>query len=297
MSSTFPTTIDSFSNPTSTTARNASGGLAHASQHSDVNDAIEALEAKVGTDSSIDSTSHDYKLSGVTGTDKASSLTGTETLTNKSLSDSTTYIVDNTDATKKAQFQASGISASTTRTFTFPDESTTIVGTGATQTLTNKTLTNPVISGASATAAGAYGYDATNKAVLVGDGATAQSIFISDWVAFTPGFTGFSVNPVVAARYTLVGKICFIAIRATSSGTSNATGFTITNLPFTCKNDSIYFYGRGIGSNNGTVTGVTCDIQPNTKVITCYKGDSITAASWTNSGAKWCSISMFYEIA
>jgi hypothetical protein len=44
---------------------------------------INALAAKVGKDSSAVTTSHDYKLSGVTGTDKAASLTGSETLSNK----------------------------------------------------------------------------------------------------------------------------------------------------------------------------------------------------------------------
>lgn len=51
----------------------------------------------------------------------------TVTLTNKSLSDSTTFIVDNSDATKKAKFEASGITTATTRTFTFPDASGTLV--------------------------------------------------------------------------------------------------------------------------------------------------------------------------
>lgn len=53
---------------------------------------------------------------------------------------------DNGDNTKIAQFEVSGISTGTTRTFTFPDASTTLVGTAATQTLSNKTLTAPVIS-------------------------------------------------------------------------------------------------------------------------------------------------------
>lgn len=55
----------------------------HATQHQNHNTAIESLEAKVGINSSAVTTSHDYKLSGVTGTDKAVSKTGTETLTNK----------------------------------------------------------------------------------------------------------------------------------------------------------------------------------------------------------------------
>ncbi len=53
--------------------------------HNDHSVQIEAIEAKVGVNSSAVTTSHDYKLSGVTGTDKAVSKTGTETLTNKTL--------------------------------------------------------------------------------------------------------------------------------------------------------------------------------------------------------------------
>lgn len=86
MAITYPTTLDSFPNPTSTDLlENATAALDHDVQHSNANDAIEALEAKVGANSSAVTTSHDYKLSGVTGSDKAVSKTGTETLTNKTL--------------------------------------------------------------------------------------------------------------------------------------------------------------------------------------------------------------------
>jgi len=92
MSSQFPTSIDNFSNPTPGTTSGVSslvsdqvGSRTHAQIHGDVNDAIVALEAKVGVNSSAVTTSHDYKLSGVTGSDKAASLAGTESLTNKSL--------------------------------------------------------------------------------------------------------------------------------------------------------------------------------------------------------------------
>ena len=63
------------------------------------------------------------------------------------LDDDNFTLQDNGTTTKKAQFQCSGISADTTRTFTFPDASMTLVGTAATQTLTNKTLTSPVVDG------------------------------------------------------------------------------------------------------------------------------------------------------
>ncbi len=67
----------------------------------------------------------------------------TQTLTNKTVNDDSFTIQDNADNTKKAQFQASGITTGTTRTYTLPDANTTIVGTDVTQTLTNKTLTTP----------------------------------------------------------------------------------------------------------------------------------------------------------
>ena len=58
----------------------------HSTRHNaEIKVAVEALEDKVGIDSSADTTSMDYKLSGIPATDKAVSLTGAETLTNKTL--------------------------------------------------------------------------------------------------------------------------------------------------------------------------------------------------------------------
>ena len=70
-----------------------------------------------------------------------------ESATISTLDDDNFTLQDNSDTTKKAQFQCSGISGSTTRTFTFPDANMTLVGVDTTQTLTNKTLTSPVIDG------------------------------------------------------------------------------------------------------------------------------------------------------
>lgn len=72
MASTYPTTLDNFTNPVGTDkVNNANSALVHSTQHSQLNDAVEALEAKVGANSSAVTTSHDYKLSSVTGTDKS----------------------------------------------------------------------------------------------------------------------------------------------------------------------------------------------------------------------------------
>lgn len=63
-------------------------------------------------------------------------LTNAQTLTNKSLQDSTTYFIDDADSTKKMQFQLSGITTGATRTLTVPNVSDTIAVIGTAQTFT-----------------------------------------------------------------------------------------------------------------------------------------------------------------
>lgn len=94
MSTTYPTSKDAFTNPS---AASAMTSPSHSAQHANENDAILALETKVGITGDSTTSSHDYKLSGVTGSDKAASLAGTENLTNKQLngySTSTTAVVN-----------------------------------------------------------------------------------------------------------------------------------------------------------------------------------------------------------
>ena len=77
MATSFPTSLDSLTNPV---AGDTLSSPSHAGQHADANDAIEALQAKVGVNSSAVNTSIDYWINntGVT-------LTGAQTLTNKTI--------------------------------------------------------------------------------------------------------------------------------------------------------------------------------------------------------------------
>lgn len=103
MSTNFPTTLDALTNPTSASALNSPD---HAGQHADANDAIEALEAKVGANSSAVTTSHDYKLGEVTATDKAVGKTATQILTNKTLTSPVLNVTS--DATGDMYYRNSG---------------------------------------------------------------------------------------------------------------------------------------------------------------------------------------------
>lgn len=59
MPTNFPSSLDALSNPLATDKLN---NPSHATQHANVNDAIEAIEAKVGVNSSAVTTSLDYKI-------------------------------------------------------------------------------------------------------------------------------------------------------------------------------------------------------------------------------------------
>ena len=61
MTTNFPGSLDSFTNPSATDAMD-SVTVPHATQHADLNDAVEALQAKVGVDGSAVTTSLDYKV-------------------------------------------------------------------------------------------------------------------------------------------------------------------------------------------------------------------------------------------
>lgn len=65
MSTSFPTGLDTFTNPN---AGDAPTSPAHHTQHTNANDAIAALEAKVGVDGSAVATSLDYKIAHIAGT-------------------------------------------------------------------------------------------------------------------------------------------------------------------------------------------------------------------------------------
>lgn len=110
------------------------------------------------------------------------------------------------------------------------------------------------------------------------------------WSSWTPAVTGFSVNPS-----TLTGSVCengeHITVRITAAtGTSNATTFTITNLPYAAEEVSHHVC---IVVNNGTQQAGMCTTGVGSSVLTIYANPA--SGAFTASGIKSAFITITYR--
>lgn len=92
----FPTTLDTLTNPT---ASDKTDSPSHAGQHSDLNDAVEAIQAKVGIDSSADTDSIDYKLTNASSSNPGHKHTLAHGATDVTASAAEVNILDGVTAT------------------------------------------------------------------------------------------------------------------------------------------------------------------------------------------------------
>ena len=256
-------------------------------------------------------------------------LSGTQTLTNKTLTDSTTYFNDETDSTKKMQFQLSGITTATTRTLTVPDVNGTIITTGDTGTVTNTMLagsiTNAKLSNSSLTVTAGTGLSGGGSVSLGGSvtltnagvtsnvagtgitvsGATGAVTISNAGVTNATAGTGISVSAGTGnVTFTNTG-VTSIAGTANQITASASTGGVTLSLP-----SSVTMPGDLTISGNLTVSGTTTTVSSTTlsvadKNIELAKGSSTDAAAdgggitlhgttdhtwnWVNSTAAWTS--------
>lgn len=137
-------------------------------------------------------------------------LSTAQTLTNKTFTDSTTFLQDETDNTKKLQFQLSGITTATTRTLTAPDASGTIALTssnlGSFASTTSAQLAG-VISDETGSGALVFANTPTLVTPVLG-AATATSIalangqFGSATVTCTNASQSYTLDTFATASYT-----------------------------------------------------------------------------------------------
>lgn len=115
-----------------------------------------------------------------------------------------------------------------------------------------------------------------------------------------PTYGGFSSGPPATHhRYYLLGKLCVAMIEPTSTGTSNATNYTITG-PFTAATVTNGYWRTSVHYvyDNGSLLAQTgaAVIASASNVINVYASDN-NGAVWTASGAKLARFTLIYEVA
>lgn len=150
---------------------------------------------------------------------------GTDTyVVAQSAFDSEFTLYDNTDSTKKLQFQLSGITTGTTRTITVPDADTTMVGTDTTQTLTNKTLASAILTAPSLGTPASGVLTNCNGLSLGGlTGFTAMSVPVAS-AANTMGTITLGAGQSFRANTAGDGFETFLPITAAGAGDVVASG-------------------------------------------------------------------------
>ena len=301
MAINYPTTLDNFTSTQTTqttdTPANAGSGTGLSPVLNNLNDAVTQLEAKVGINSSAVTTTLDYKLSGVTGSDKAT--------------DNTTFKIDhNAAGTHKigvvdAERYAADAGSTDDYVITLtpapaayatgmyinfkPNTSNTGACTINVNSLGAKNikynaadpLNNTLVAGNLYTLA----YDGTNFQILT---PTAQPYTAP--ITWTPSPTGFSSVTVTRSNYLKIGLLVWVDIAI--AGTSNNASFQFT-LPFTAANTTYTSAGRCVDNSVAqTTTGL---IRTNAASATADVFKLADGTTFTNANTKQIDIAFWYQ--
>jgi hypothetical protein len=170
-------------------------------------------------------------------------------------------IRDNADATRKFRFEVSTVTPGQTRVLTVPDANTTIVGTDTTQTLTNKTLTLPVIAQISNT--GTLTLPTSND-TLVGRATTDTLTNKTLTAPVIATIVNVGTRTLPSSTDTLVGRATTDTLtNKTISGASN-TLTNIANGSLTNSSVTIGSTNLSLGGTLTTLSGVTISGSSNT---------------------------------
>lgn len=202
--------------------------------------------------------------------------TGTGTLTNKTFTDNVTYFQDNTDNSKKMQFELSGLSTTTTRTLTIPNANGTIALTS------DLSGYQPLDADLTALA----GISTTGLIVRTGAGtALTRSIAVGSSKLSLSNADGISGNPtldVTEANLTLNNISGTLSVAKGGTGQTsyingelligNTTGNTLTKATLT--------QGTGISISNGTGSITITNSAPD-QTVSLTSGVGLNATTGT----------------
>lgn len=153
-----------------------------------------------------------------------------QSISNKTLRNSNSYnildgsisIQNTSDTSKFAHLSLAGNTTGTTRTYTFPDVTDTLVSLTAAQTLTNKTLTSPTINApsitnATITADVLAGFSSANTGTIYGIAITNSTIGPSALSTGTIklGFAQITSNFVLSASQTTPTQVTGLSVTVT----------------------------------------------------------------------------------
>jgi len=317
MAITYPGTLDTFVNPTGTSTLDSPD---HALQHSNVNDAIEAVQAVVGTTAGtavlMDFTAGQFPIKQeggalvetitggtinattlgtptVTGGSFASPTTtgtdaGTATLTNKTLTSPVIQVYDGwIDANETWEYASAS-------TITVPSGAASRYQKGDRIKWTQTTVKYGVIVAVADTVltiAVNTDYVVTNATITLNYYShEANPVGYPGTFSWATSWGGFSTNPTGTWKYAIIGNLCTMQYAVATVGTSNATSFTFT-VPVASSRaiTGIYTWGQ----NNGSLVG-DCAVNSSGSTFNCLT--SIAGATWTASGAKEIYLTTFtYE--